>query len=126
MCDTTIRRRYPKPMENKENVKPDLSTSRTTASPMPSEPSLLEKDILNSSLTIDLPMMLKRAYDRGPDEVCSPLLSAGEYEYLMRQIAIISRPKRTKTKVEPRHKRKQVWRKLNGVWVDVMATGEQF
>ncbi|KAK4962774.1 hypothetical protein LTR10_000401 [Elasticomyces elasticus] len=110
MSDTTIRRRYPKSMENKENVKPDLSASKTTGSPMPSEPSLLEKDILNDSLTIDLLMMLKRA----------------AYEYLMRQIAIISRPKRTKTKVEPRHKRKQVWRKLNGVWVDVMATGEQF
>ncbi|KAK4894827.1 hypothetical protein LTR27_006949 [Elasticomyces elasticus] len=95
MSDTTIRRRYPKSMENKENVKPDSSTNKTEASPLPSEASLLEKDILNGSLTIDLLMMLKRAYDRGPDEVDLPMLSLRAHEYLMRQIAIVSRPKRT-------------------------------
>ncbi|KAK3660862.1 hypothetical protein LTR56_000620 [Elasticomyces elasticus] len=86
MSDTTTRRRYPKSMENKE----------TPASPLPSEAGLLEKDILNGSLTIDLLMMLKRAYDRGPDGVNLPLLSVRAHEYLMRQLAIVSRPKRTK------------------------------
>ncbi|KAK5730563.1 hypothetical protein LTR15_000500 [Elasticomyces elasticus] len=58
------------------------------------------------------------------DEVDLPLLSVRAHEYLMRQITIVSRPNRTTTKAEPLHKRKAVWRKMNGVWVDVMVTGE--
>ncbi|KAK5732135.1 hypothetical protein LTR17_010843 [Elasticomyces elasticus] len=99
MSSTTIRMRYSKLMENKEviqNIKPDPSTNKTPASPLPSEASLLEKDLLNGSLTVDLLMMLKRAYDRGPDEVDLPMLSLRAHEYLKRQIAIVSRPKRTK------------------------------